>query len=156
MNNNIIENLKNRAVKLVGYHPLSLKEIANVESNLNLRLSNSFKDISSKCSYEYLSAFNFFNFGSQDEGSVISATLGAFNYFSNRGEYMVLYQDDAGVLLMTDISEKSEKIYWCALEDFERVIRKDKLLYNHKFFSSFTDFFVYLLDEEEKSRAIAS
>jgi hypothetical protein len=153
MQNNKINILIENAIRIIGAHSISYEEIKNVESKLNLHFSDVFKQIITNCSYEYFSNFHFLNFGSEDNESVISATLGAYSYFNYSGNYIVLYKDDAGILLMTNISKDGENIYWCAIEDCENVIKKEPLQYHSKFFPSFADFFEYLLDEEEKLRA---
>jgi hypothetical protein len=68
---------------------------------------------------------------------------------------LVLAEPDEGVVLMEIVSgnEFSSKVYWLGIGDAHNLIEGKSLEDNPTIFSSFTDFFAYLLNEEEKRRA---
>jgi hypothetical protein len=49
--------------------------------------------------------------------------------------------------------KNSSSVIYASIEDTENIVFRKKLNYKHNFFLTFTDFFSYLLDEEEKQRS---
>jgi len=68
---------------------------------------------------------------------------------------LVLAEPDEGIVLMeiTSSNEISSKVYWLGIGDGYNLIEGKSLEDNPVVFSSFTDFFAYLLDEEKRRRA---
>jgi hypothetical protein len=156
MNNDKIEILLKRInnldlIKNLDVNPfLTVTEVNNVERELQLTLPNDFKRICSYCSYEFLGGFEFYSF---DIG-VIKKNLEFRKNYNLPNNYIVLVQEDdvAFILLKTISTEKSEVI-WCDYQDFFNLCDGEPMVYNPTIFPSFTDFYEFLLDEEEKSRA---
>lgn len=142
-----------RAKKLITGNPITADELQEVQNVLNITLPEDFVYINKVISYEYFSSFSFLNFGDTEDGSVIYVSLGAYDFFRGDPNYCILYEDDAGVIIMNNCSREGCLIYWCAIEDVENILNNQPLLYAYEYFPSFTDFFEYLLDEEEKIQA---
>lgn len=151
-NEHNLNNLKVRIKKVLGNHPLKIGEINSVEKALNITLPELFKELNSVCSYEYAILFSFFNFGRSDANSVISATLGIRQNYHNSQNDIVLYLDDAGIVLL-NISDINAKVIWCSVYDLENYFSGEPLTQDYDLFPTFSDFFKFLLDEEEKMRA---
>ncbi len=136
---------------------LSTQEILKVENDLSILFSENFKSISIRGSYESVGKFNFFNFGIDNNASVIRETLNARLNGILPNNVIILYEDDASVILMQvgTTEPQEEKVFWIAVEDYDRFCKGEKLEYKHRIFS-FTEFFEYLLTEEEKERGIIS
>lgn len=147
-----LENLKKEIKEKLGVNPITSKEIQNVEKNLSIELPKLFKELNAICSYEYSNWGSFLNFGSNSNESVISATSGIRERYPNLNQDIVLYLDDAGIVLMNTTSDDG-RVTWCSIYDLENYINKGEMQYGYDFFPTFPDFFKYLLDEEEKSRA---
>ncbi|MBP9828839.1 MAG: SMI1/KNR4 family protein [Proteobacteria bacterium] len=142
------DQLKERAKVSFGKYPLTDKEIQNVEKILGLKLPQDFIEINKVCSYEYSNVFSFLNFSGT---GVTEGTLGLWSYFQCPHEFIILYDDGSGVILMD--TKNSSSVTYASIEDTENIVFRKKLNYQHSFFSTFADFYVYLLDEEEKKRA---
>ncbi len=143
--------LEKRIIKILGNHSLKNEEINNVENSLNIKFSDIFLKLNKLCSYEYAHTFSFFNFGKNGPDSVIETTLGIRENYQNSENFIVLYLDGAGIVLLNVADEKSPVI-WCSVYDIENVFNNLPLTAKHQFFPTFADFFTYLLDEEEEMR----
>jgi hypothetical protein len=142
------EQLKERIKKTFGEHPLKDDEISNVEDALSVKLPQDFIEINKVCSYEYSNVLSFLNFGGT---GVIENTLGVWSYFNCPHEFIMLYDDGSGVILM-DVKNNTGVIY-ASIEDTESIVFRKELSYKHDLFPTFSDFFLYLLDEEEKRKS---
>jgi hypothetical protein len=151
-NNDNMDVLKAHIEEFFGNHPLKSEEIIAVEKALDVKLPKLFKELNSICSYEYASLFSFFNFGRSDANSVISATLGIREKYTNSQNNIVLYLDDAGIVLL-NTSDKNAKVIWCSVYDLDNYFSEQPLAQECQLFNTFADFFKFLLDEEEKMRA---
>lgn len=147
----MLELLKNRIRATLGLHPITEQEIQTVAASLEIEFSKEFLELNKICSYEYSTFINFFNFGSTDDYGVIGSTLGLRKGFQNVGKYVNLYSDDAGIILM-NCSDQKCPVIWCSIYDLENLFNGKKLELKNDYFQTFTDFFVFLLDEEEKKR----
>lgn len=66
---------------------------------------------------------------------------------------MFLQQDDVLFLLLKTKSLDESEVIWCAYQDCFNLCDKKPMEYNPTIFPSFTNFFEYLLDKEEKMQA---
>ena len=66
---------------------------------------------------------------------------------------MLSQQDDVSFLLLKTKSLDESGVIWCAYKDFFILCEGKPMEYNPTIFPSFTDFFEYLLYEEEKMQA---
>jgi hypothetical protein len=146
---------KQRINALSSCVPLSIDEISNVEKNLGVYLPRDFIEISQICSYEVIGYFDFYNFTLMGVHSVIGATIAARKNVNLPNNYLLLYEDDASVIVMKTPSNPNEEgeVIWCAIEDVYNLIDQLSLRYDHTVFKTFTSFFEFLLDKEEKERA---
>ena len=110
-----------------------------------------FIEINKVCSYEYSNILSFLNFGRFDNEGVIKSTLELWSYFKCPHEFIMLYDDGTGVILM-DVKGNSGVIY-ASIEDTENIVFRQKLNYTHSSFSTFSDFYSYLIDKAEKKLA---
>jgi hypothetical protein len=123
----------------------------NVEGSLQINFSIDFKKTNSVFRYDYFLLFDFFNFQGNSKTSVVQKTLRLRQNANLPLDTLILSEDDASVLLMKCLGDH-EEIYWIAVEDYENYCEGKPLEYNPTIFPTFTDFFAYLLDEEEKKR----
>ncbi len=126
---------------------ITAEEIHELEIALSLKLSEEFKNGEIIYSYDLFS----FGFFSLPQG-VMQETLRLRKDANFPQDTLFLSEDDASIFLMKCFGDH-EEIYWIAVEDYERYCDNEPLEYNPTIFCSFTDFFAYLLDEEEKRRA---
>lgn len=145
------ETLKARAKLIFGEHPLNNEEIQKVEEVLKIKLPADFVGLNKSSSYEYASVFNFLNFRNIGKDNLIENTKGLWSYFECPNEFIMLHDDGTGVILMD--TKNSSQVFYASMEDVENIVFRRKLNYSHQYFPTFTDFFSYLLDEEEKRRA---
>jgi hypothetical protein len=128
---------------------LDIKEISKLEKQLQVILPNDFKFIVNQYNYEYIDFFSFYSFKS----GIYNETIYYRTNYNLRNEYLILSSDGSDFLLFkTNTSEKSE-IIWCAYQDFFNLCDGQPMQYNPTIFPSFTDFFEFLIDEEEKMQA---
>lgn len=66
---------------------------------------------------------------------------------------MLPQQDDVSFLLLKTKSLDESEVIWYAYQYFFNLCDGKPMEYNPTIFPSFTDFFEYLLDEEEKMQA---
>lgn len=126
-------------------------EFRNVENKLNIRFSDDFINIARVVDFQYMNCFDMNNFLLENNRSVIGETL-AMREHGLPNDTLVLFEEYESIMLMKCLGTH-EEIYWIAIEDFERFCNGEKLEYDYTFFPTFTAFFEYLLDEEEKERA---
>jgi len=154
INDKLINTLGNRVNNLGLCQPLTTDEIFTVEKELGIKLSKDFIDINLTCSYEYISFFSAYNFGLTNKQSVTNETLSLRKECNLPNNYVVLaQQDDVSFVLLKTISEEKSEVIWCDYMDLFNFCDTGKFVYNPTIFPSFTDFYQFLLDEEEKSRA---
>lgn len=147
----ISNDMKKRINNFFGNHPIRNEEIQRVEKNLDVALPQDFIDLNKISSYECSNLVGFFNFGDEGPDSVIAATLGLRESYSDCTKYLALYLDDAGIILM-NIEDMNASVIWCSIYDLDNLFNQKEMCYKYRLFNSFADFFAYLLDEEEKKR----
>jgi len=130
--------------------PLTVTEIQNTEKALNIVLANDFKKLCFIHRYDYIANFAFYNFRINAKFSVISETKGWRESVNLPHNYLVLSDDGTSVILMKVEGEEECSVIWCALEDVLNICDGSPMEYNPTIFSSFTDFYEFLLHEEEK------
>lgn len=135
---------------------LSSNDYAAAEDKLHIKLSKNFKNINNICSYENLFCKGFVSFSKFN--GLIAETLRLRKDTNLPENVLFLYEDDASIILMQVgiIEAQEEKVFWIAIEDYERFCKGEKLEYKHRIFSSFVEFFEYLLTEEEKERGLVA
>jgi hypothetical protein len=142
--------------KLVNrYLDFESKQVFNHEKLshlLGVNFSAPFKEIAEKGRFDFLSHIDFFSIDQEGENSVVGETLRLRENANLPKNTLILSEDDASLLLMKCLGDH-EEIYWIAIEDYDHYCNDEPLKYKHTFFPTFTDFFSYLLDEEEKRRA---
>ena len=125
---------------------LDEQEINFVEQKLGVTFPEDFKAINQQIGYE---SFDFFDYYSFNCG-VIEETV----YYRNKEKlphnYLVLTSDDVSFLLLKLKPDNTSEVIWCDEPDFYNLCRKGKMEYKATVFKSFTDFYEFLLDEEEK------
>lgn len=153
METNQPEGIINRIKNLELNQPLKSEEISKVESELNIKLALDFKEINNICSYEFIGLFDFLNFGLTNNQSVIAETQYYRENHNLPNNYLVLAEDDVYFVLLKIVSPQKSEVIWCDYEDFFNLCEGKEMKYSPTIFPSFTDFYEYLLDEEEKMRA---
>jgi hypothetical protein len=124
--------------------------IVNLEQILNVKLPEDFKYIVTNYHYEYIFFFSFYHLGDE----VIEETSYYRANYNLRNEYIILSkQDDVSFLILKTKSLEESEVIWCAYQDFFNLCDGQPMQYNPTIFPSFTDFFEFLIDEEEKMQA---
>ena len=152
MINEKIDNCIQRVSLLKKDHkPESSEEvIKNAETKLNILLPKDFRILCTFYGYDYFHLFEFYNF---DIG-VIEETLKFRKNCNLPHNYIVLTQDnDVSFVLLKTISAEESEVIWCDYMDFFNLCDGKPMVYNPTIFATFTDFYEFLLDEEEKSLA---
>ncbi len=158
MQNDRIKQLKTRASELVNeMFPLNDEQIEHVEKSLNVILPEDFKILCKHCSYESFSFFENHTFRNNNINNVMYNSEVIFRTRDDRKilnlphEYILLSgNDDGGALILKTIDDKNSQVIWCDSEDFYNVCGGRPLEYKPTIFESFTDFYEFLLDEEER------
>ena len=144
------EELIKRARTIKEAPVLNADIIYNAENSLAVILPEDMKYIGSKYHYEYVRFFSFYHLGDE----VIEETLYYRVNYNLEKEYVILSkQDDVSFLLLKTKSLDESEVVWCAYQDFFNLCYGRPMEYNPTIFPSFTDFFEYLLDEEQKMQA---
>ena len=148
MDKNKCDLLVKKAIALCSSKIGTIRDICLLESNLNIKLPDDFSYLYEKYNYQYIYAFDCLEFPIAVETCT--------NFFRDKGlskKYIVLYEKgDAGSIFMEtqDDPEKPSPIYWCDAEDVYNLCEEGVFKYNPTVWQSFTDFFEYLVNEEEK------
>jgi len=129
------------------YGVIKPNELYMVEKELDVNFPFDFKYISLKYSYEYINFFDTYSF----PFGVIEVTKDWRKNIKLPVNYIALGDNGSSTILMK--IENDINIIWTALEDVLNICNNQKFMHNPTIFSSFTDFFEYLLNEEEKMKA---
>ncbi len=113
-------------------------------------LPQDFSILNKICRCDFFQFFDFYNFDS--EGGVIRETLYYRKDYNLAENYLVLFSDDVSFVLLKTSPDTSQVI-WCDYLDFFNLCDSKPMEYDPTIFPTFTDFFEFLLDEEEKLRA---
>lgn len=149
MENNKINICINRTKNISAENkiPITKEDIVLLENQLNVVLPNDFKKICAVCSYEFIS-YIFHNFPED----VILETIALRERYNLPHEYIVLEstQDPGPILLKTESIDRCQVIL-CSHYDFRNICSRKPCNENPTIFISFTDFYEFLLDAEEKA-----
>lgn len=140
--------LVNKAKKLKIAPKLDIEEIFLVEKNLGTVFPDDFKKISSMYDYEYIGTFEMYSF---PEG-VVEVVKSWRESIALPYNCIVLGEDGTSAIIMKIEGYKSTVI-WCSMEDVLNLCEGKPMEYNPTIFPSFTDFFEFLIEEEEKMQA---
>jgi hypothetical protein len=148
-----IVDLKTRVDKLGIHKVLEKGDIINVERKLQIICPHDFCAFAEICDYEYLSDFEWLNISLENQQSVIHKTVSFRNSLNLPNKYVVLMiQDDVSVVLIEtqDSPDKPSPVIWCDLiPDFFNLCEGKQMEQNPTIWPSFTDFFEYLVEQEE-------
>lgn len=135
---------------------LSKQDISFVEKELAVSFSDAFKELNGKLRYDYFLAFEFFNFQTKNPYSVVEETMQLRENCGLPNYYIILaIQDDVTAVLLESKSADypENRVIFCTLYDFQNLCESKTMEENPRIFPTFSNFFSYLLDEEEKRRA---
>lgn len=148
MENRILA-LVNKARMLEEAGPISQEDLEKVRAELGVKFSKDFLDLAAEYHFEFLSFFDW-----------CGLSTGCIEYTNElRAEglprqYVVLagFRDDGGsVFLETTGDEKqSSRVIWCDMADVYNLCSSGSLKHPCKMWTSFTDFFGYLVAKEEE------
>lgn len=146
-------NVIHRARKF-GFPHISKKNIKDVENNLNFRFSKDFLYISSESDYEYFlsSGYEFYSFEGVGGYTVVGETIKLREKCGLPSEFAVLcIVDDVSVILLKTENKGSNEVILCSMSDFFNICKKNHMTESPTIFSSFMDFFEFLVEKEEKN-----
>ncbi|WP_045521070.1 SMI1/KNR4 family protein [Neobacillus niacini] len=142
-----IRELMERYENLYSLEGLNDKQINVIETSLEIKLPNDFKQICSFYSGELIGNISIFAFDGNSP-NIIDETLSLRDAINLPLNFIVLAEPPASLILM-DI-EKKPSVLWCDSNDVQRI-------HNHSFVSSpdywdtFSDFFLSrTIDDEEE------
>ncbi len=132
-----------------------------IETLLGLVIPEDIKKLSEQIVYSILGGFEFFDTKSEenDWNSIIKNNLELRKEYaeqsggkSDMSRILVLADDDGGSVFMItqDSPEKPTPVIWCDATDMYWYSIDGKFRSSHDEWPSFTDFFEYLVEEEEK------
>jgi hypothetical protein len=145
----MIQELIDRYLKLQITRKLNYELL---EKQLNVTFSKEFRDINEVARFDYTHTLEWLNIDGDTRDSSIAETLFLRNEFNLPGNCVAIANLGESILLMKCLGDH-EEVYWIDNADYERFCNREPLEAWNKVFPTFPDFFKFLLDEEEKSRA---
>lgn len=147
----------NRYLKLFEARELKKEERALIEKKLDITLSDDFILISKYFNGDqrlgYMSLFSFDPF--LDGWNIVDQTLELRKNINFPKNFLFLEQEGESFVTMLTKDDRSEPtpVYWCGSSDIYNLMEGKPLEDSVMTFPSFTDFFEYLVTEEENKRA---
>lgn len=138
-------------------HGISADELNKIEDKLHLIFPWDFKEISSYYSGGMIGGISIFTFSADqnDQYNILNKT----NYYRNCDlhlpeRYVSLVETEVSFIVLETHQDKNmnTRVIYCSIEDVYNLANGNPLLYNPQIFPTFTDFFEYLLDQEEEER----
>lgn len=160
--NNLIKRIENNR-RLTYYRGVVIGDAncKDVSDTLNIVLPDDFVNIGSVFRYDVFSFQEFFDFLNEKKNwGIVQNNLELRKEFAEYSEgksdmshILVLADDDGGSVFMItqDSPEKPTPIIWCDAGDMYWYSIDGKFPHPHDEWPSFTDFFEYLVEQEEKS-----
>ena len=149
--------LKKRYLKLHPSKGLNTKQVQAFKNKLSITLPDDVKNILDFYDGYYgLAYLSMYSFDQSGVGwNICDETLRLRQSINLPKNLIVLAEPDESIILMeiTNGSEVTSKVYWLGAGDAYNLAESKPLEDNPMIFKTFTDFFSYLLDEEEKRRA---
>jgi SMI1-KNR4 cell-wall len=145
--------LKQKYLNLYSERGLEINDFLDIENNLNIKLPSDFKEVARYYDgYYRIASHTFFDFSPKSTGgNIVNKT----NFY--RGcdlklpkKFLALCEGDEDITVLDTVIGN---VYWLGSSDIYNLADGSPLLDNPYIFPSFTAFFEYLLDEEEKERA---
>lgn len=128
--------------------PLTSYKIEQAEKKLEVQFPVDFVKLNSICSYEYMSYFSTFCF----EEGVVDTTLEWRESVNSPKNCVALSEEGESAVIMRITGDNAEVI-WCDIPDLYNLCEGKPFEYNPTIFPTFTDFYSFLIEEEEKIRA---
>lgn len=145
----MIQELIDRYLKLEDSKRLPYEKISEL---LGVSFSNEFKAINDVARFDYLDTLEWHNSDQTGDYSMIGDTLFLREEYNLPNNVVAIANQGESILFMKCLGDH-EEVYWIDNVDIERFCNGEPLEAWNKVFPTFIDFFKYLLDEEERSRA---
>lgn len=133
--------------------PFSESVFQTVESALGVELPTDFKEIGRLFRYDALSSIDFIFWSEQPSEGIIKKNLDRRLEFQDHhylSDCIILSDDDAGaVLLFGQKGASEDAVIWCDAPDLCNYAERGEFAYAYDKWLSFTDFFEYLVEQEE-------
>lgn len=131
-------------------------DISLIENELGLHLPEDFKIISEFYSGGYVGNYSIFSFYKEnDDYNIIDRTL----YYRQIDlklpiNYISFAETEVSFIFMKIVNEKkiNGEVYITSIHDIYNLSNGKQLEYDYDYFPSFTDFFEYLIKQEEESQ----
>lgn len=157
MNTQKLSKLKNRYLKLYPDDTgVKNEELEKIQKTLNINLPEDFKLITSFYSGGFLGDFSIFTISSDDSDDfgIINRALVFRDIIKLPEKYLPLYSEYGFVYVDLDSTSKNfKKVIYCSPEEAQLLSDRSFPKEPYWAFPSFTDFFEYLITEEENERA---
>ncbi len=140
--------LKKRYITEFGEEPCKPKVLLEIESVLNVKLPNDFKEIASFYSGGFLGGISHHSLAIKGEAtSIVQETLRIREAISLDNDYLVLAEPPESIIVMKCTG--SPAILWCDAVEV-RNINSQKFENTPDTWDSYSAFFKHLLDEEDE------
>ncbi len=148
--------LKEKYLSIYTEKSLSKETIKDIENSLEIVLPNDLIEISQYCDrFDNIGILDLFSFDkTADDWSIFEKTKFFRTSINLSNEYLVLKEgDESFIVLETQLNPNEQaQVIWCSSTDAYNLAIKQPLIDNPIIFSTFADFFSYLLDQEEEQR----
>jgi hypothetical protein len=148
--------LKEKYLSMYPQNELQENIAQDIEETLDVVLPNDFKNIIKYCHrLDNISSLDLFSFDEKVNGWNIYEKTKFFRMSIHLPKkYIVLKEGDESFIVLEtqDDPNQPASVIWCGEADAYNLVEGKPLIDNPKIFPTFTDFFMYLLDEEEKKR----
>lgn len=147
------KSLKDRFIEIFGPQEKLEIDLRKIEKDLNVTLPDDFKEISTFYDGNngfYIDGMYCYNIDSSPD-NILTKTL-FYREKQLPEKFIVLGEPQESVILMETPGDevKSSRVLWLSYSDVENLCYEENLKDKPIIFSSFSNFFDYLLTEEEK------
>jgi len=148
---NKVEQLKERFLKLFSFDGFENTDLQKIEKCLAINLPKAFINIAEFFKDQIIANRFLFTINSDvnEECSITGATLLYRKNARLPNKYLALEETEVSITLL---DTETGQVLYLAVEDVYNLCEGNPLKYDPIIYPSFTDFFEYLLDEEEKMR----
>lgn len=161
LNNLTQQILKNEWIASYNVINLTQEELSFLSKKMSITLPEDFVEINKKIRYDIFSWQEFLGFYYDDSNwnGIIKNNIELRKEYaeqsggkSDMSRILVLADDDGGSVFMItqDSPEKPTPVIWCDAHDMYWYSIDGKFRHSHDEWPSFTDFFEFLVEEEEK------
>lgn len=146
----VINKLRNKYTSLYGnIDGIAKAYLAKIENELQIKLPNDFCEIASFYSGGMIGGKDIYSFVGTDPTSMIGETLRIRKAVGLPSRFVVIAEHDMSIIVMD--TENTPSIIWLDSVEITKLAEQD-FISIPDVWEGFSDFFSYLVDEEEEER----